>query len=124
MNFPEMQLQINARNVAILFIGGCFIYLSYLLWGGGTVDSFPDVEISMQDLMSYAILAAESGGYAVAKVHEEKKLHAAKKGKTKEGADEFVTRADLISNQLIMETLNKMPGLRVSSQPTYSRPKC
>lgn len=109
----NMQVHFNLKNICIVLVGACFIYLSYLLWGSGSADHFPDVEIELRDLVSYAILAAEAGGHAVSEVHKEKRLQAAKKGETKEGADEYVTRADLISNQLILDTLKRFPGIRV-----------
>lgn len=53
------------------------------------------------------------GGLALQKVHDEKKLLARSKGETAEGAKEFVTKADLVSNHLILETLRRFPGLQV-----------
>lgn len=35
------------------------------------------------------------------------------KSETAEGAAEFVTRADLISNRLIVDLLSKYPGIKV-----------
>lgn len=65
-------------------------------------------------LCSYAVLAAEIGGRAVAKVNEERSLSIIRKGKTAEGKDEFLTKADLVSDFLILDTFRRFPGIHVS----------
>ncbi len=40
-------------------------------------------------------------------------LHISKKGLTDEGKDELLTKADLISNYLILDVLQRFPKLKV-----------
>lgn len=69
--------------------------------------------ISVNFFCSYALLAVELGGRAILDVNSERQLGILKKGETKEGKDELLTRADLLSNQLIFNVLERYPGLRV-----------
>lgn len=69
---------------------------------------------------SYAVLAVEMGGHAVRKVYEENDLKVREKGGTDVGKAELLTKADLVSNHLIMDLIHRFPLLKacLSNQPT------
>ena len=68
-------------------------------------------------LLSAAIDLAELGGKEVKAVHEQKNLEVKSKGKTKEGAQEFVTDADRRSHEKIVSGLKRVwPNLSVISE--------
>lgn len=58
-------------------------------------------------------MAVEIGASAVAKVYSEHDLKIKAKGWTDEGKAELLTRADLVSNHLIMELLRRYPLMNV-----------
>lgn len=96
-----------------------FIYLAYLIFfesGNG----MPEIDVNLKDVISYAVLAIEMGGHAVMKINEEKNLNAAAKGLTDEGKEELLTRADLISNHLILDILQRFPQLQIVSEEKAS----
>lgn len=53
------------------------------------------------------------GGHAVRKVYEENNLNIRKKGETDVGKAELLTKADLVSNHLIMDLIRRFPLLKV-----------
>ena len=65
-------------------------------------------------IFSYAVLAVEMGGHAVKKIHEENALNIKEKGQTDVGKAELLTKADLVSNHLMLELLQRFPGMTVS----------
>lgn len=58
-------------------------------------------------------MAVELGGSAVLKVYSEHNLKVRSKGLTDEGKTELLTRADLVSNHLIMDLLKRYPLMNV-----------
>jgi hypothetical protein len=58
-------------------------------------------------------MAVEIGGSAVTKVYSEHNLKIKTKGLTEEGKAELLTRADLVSNHLIMDLLKRYPLMNV-----------
>uniref|UniRef100_A0A915IK82 inositol-phosphate phosphatase n=1 Tax=Romanomermis culicivorax TaxID=13658 RepID=A0A915IK82_ROMCU len=114
-----MQIQINLKNVLIFCVGLFFLYLAYLLCFADSVSSSKlllpaHISVNIRDVISYCVLAAEIGGSAIIKVHKGKSFWKRVKSKTDVGIDEFVTNADIISHQLILESLKRAPGLNVS----------
>lgn len=107
-----MQLKLNCKNTSVAFVGLFFIWLLYALWRTKDAKIVDLVNIDLKELISYSILAAERGGYAVERIYNERKLFIQSKGKTVEGADEVLTQADVISHLLIYETLQRLPGIR------------
>lgn len=61
-------------------------------------------------------MAVEMGGQAVKKVYESKSLNIQEKGETDVGKKELLTKADLISNHLIMDLLKRFPLIHVVSE--------
>jgi len=107
-----MQLKLNFKNTSVAFVGLFFIWLLYALWRTKDAKIVDLVNIDLKELISYSILAAERGGYAVERIYNERKLFIQSKGKTAEGAEEVLTQADVISHLLIYETLQRLPGIR------------
>lgn len=93
------------------------VYSGFLTWrfssfflgerAGDTVD--------LRELLAVAVRAAELGGVEVKAVRESNKLNENTKGKTREGADEKMTRGDLLSNKKMANLIkNSFPGVQVS----------
>ena len=55
------------------------------------------------------------GGHAVKKIYEESGLNIKEKGQTDVGKAELLTKADLVSNHLMLGLLQRFPGMTVSS---------
>ncbi|EFO19605.2 hypothetical protein LOAG_08887 [Loa loa] len=109
-----MYIRLKPANFAALATIIFFLYLGYLIWE--KEEHFPDVIIELHDLLSYVLLAAELGGRAILDVNDEEKLNTFKKAETDVGKPELLTRADLLSNQLVMSVLGRYPGLRIISE--------
>ncbi|KAM4027862.1 LOW QUALITY PROTEIN: Golgi-resident adenosine 3',5'-bisphosphate 3'-phosphatase [Anomaloglossus baeobatrachus] len=94
------------------------VYSGFLTWrfsflmgerAGETVD--------LRELLAVAVQAAELGGVEVKAVRESNKLNENLKGKTREGADEKMTRGDLLSNKKMANLMkNSFPGLQVNTE--------
>ncbi|KAK6050719.1 hypothetical protein COOONC_11776 [Cooperia oncophora] len=110
-----MQVRLHARNMFAFAVGAAFIYLAYLIFFK-TGDGFPEIDVDLSNVVSYAVLAVEMGGYAVRKIHEENALNIAQKGLTDEGKAELLTKADLVSNFLILDVLQRFPRLKIVTE--------
>ncbi|KAM5156685.1 Golgi-resident adenosine 3',5'-bisphosphate 3'-phosphatase [Mantella aurantiaca] len=76
---------------------------------GGSVD--------LRELLAVAVQAAELGGVEVRTVRESNKLNENSKGKTREGADDKMTRGDLLSNRRMASLIrNSFPGVQVNTE--------
>ncbi|XP_044150497.1 Golgi-resident adenosine 3',5'-bisphosphate 3'-phosphatase [Bufo gargarizans] len=95
------------------------VYSGFLTWrfsafllgerAGDTVD--------LRELLAVAVRAAELGGVEVKAVRESNKLNENTKSKTREGADEKMTRGDLLSNRKMANLIkNSFPGVQVNSE--------
>jgi inositol monophosphatase 3 len=109
-----MQIHLNPRNLFVFLVVVAFVYLGYLLWSSN--DSYPDMAIDLRDVINYAVLAVEMGGHAVKKIYEENQLNIQTKGQTDVGKAELLTKADLVSNHLIMDLLQRFPLLQVITE--------
>ncbi|KAE9555181.1 hypothetical protein FO519_001605 [Halicephalobus sp. NKZ332] len=109
-----MQIHLNPRNIGTCFLVIGFVYLAFVIWGSD--DAFPNLNVELKDLASYAVLAVEMGGHAVKKIHEENTLNIKEKGQTDVGKAELLTKADLVSNHLMLGLLQRFPGLTVTSE--------
>uniref|UniRef100_A0A1I7T736 inositol-phosphate phosphatase n=2 Tax=Caenorhabditis tropicalis TaxID=1561998 RepID=A0A1I7T736_9PELO len=116
---PRMQVKIHPKNTFTIIMVVGFVYLAYLIFFESG-DGMPEIDVNLKDVISYAVLAVEMGGHAVMKVDEEKNLNAAAKGLTDEGKEELLTRADLISNHLILDILQRFPQLKIVSEEKSS----
>lgn len=111
-----MQIHFNLKNLGFFCVVAFFLYLIYaLIFGSASNTKLPDLSVDIKDLINYCIVAAESGGYAIQRIQKEKSYwKKTKKDKKSLGvADELLTKADLVSNQLIKESLSRAPGLQV-----------
>uniref|UniRef100_A0A1I7XMN5 inositol-phosphate phosphatase n=1 Tax=Heterorhabditis bacteriophora TaxID=37862 RepID=A0A1I7XMN5_HETBA len=156
----SMQVRLHAKNTfgCLLFVG--FVYLGYLIFFEAG-DGFPEIDIDLKDVISYAVLAVEMGGHAIRKIHEENcwfliifsfrlfsisnfflsgigfflnvqlslvynstlyilALNIEQKGLTDEGKAELLTKADLVSNFLIMDVLQRFPKLKIITEEKES----
>lgn len=114
MSSDEMQVRLNLKKLAVFCVVSGFCYLAVVIWTSGR--DFPEVEVELRDIISYAVLAAEVGGHAVSQIYGERNLNTVGKGKTAEGKEELLTKADLVSNYLILDVLQRFPGLHVVSE--------
>lgn len=82
----------------------------------GRLSANPN-EIQLRQLLIAAIQAAQFGGAEVVDVSKKQNLQASSKGKTKEGADDPVTNADLRSHCVMQSGLHRLfPRLRIISE--------
>ncbi|KAI6225581.1 Golgi-resident PAp (PAP) 3-Phosphatase-like protein [Aphelenchoides besseyi] len=113
-NDLKMPIRLNFKNLFICSMFLCFLYLGFLLYSSN--NSYPDLKVELADLVSYAVMAAEMGGNAVVKVYSENNLRIKQKGLTDEGKAELLTKADLVSNHLIMSLLKRFPLINVVTE--------
>uniref|UniRef100_A0AC35G2U3 Uncharacterized protein n=1 Tax=Panagrolaimus sp. PS1159 TaxID=55785 RepID=A0AC35G2U3_9BILA len=104
-----MQIHLNPKNIGILCMIAGFLYLGYLLFSSN--NNFPELTVEFKDVMSYAVLAVEMGGHAVKKIYDENALNIQLKGQTDVGKAELLTKADLVSNHLILDLLQRFSAL-------------
>ncbi|KAK5967303.1 hypothetical protein GCK32_014609, partial [Trichostrongylus colubriformis] len=76
-----MQVRLHARNIFAFMVGAAFVYLAYMIFFKAG-DGFPEIDVDLSNVVSYAVLAVEMGGYAVRRIHEEHALNIAQKGLT------------------------------------------
>lgn len=110
-----MQIRLHTRNTLFFLVTAAFFYLGYVIFFKSG-DGFPEIDVDLRSVVSYAVLAVEIGGYAVRKIREEDVLHTAQKSLTDEGKAELLTKADLVSNFLILDVLKRFPRLKVVSE--------
>ncbi|KAM4623468.1 inositol monophosphatase 3 isoform 1-T1 [Polymixia lowei] len=74
-------------------------------------------KVDLRDLLALSVEAAVQGGREVKRVREENALEERSKGKTKEGANEFLTLGDLRSHRKMFYLIkNTYPELKVNSE--------
>ncbi|XP_073487759.1 Golgi-resident adenosine 3',5'-bisphosphate 3'-phosphatase [Aquarana catesbeiana] len=85
--------------------------------GGGGGGGGEGSTVDLRDLLAAAVQAAELGGVEVRTVRESNKLNENSKGKTREGADDKMTRGDLLSNRRMASLIkNTFPGVQVNTE--------
>ncbi|KAI6233046.1 Golgi-resident PAp (PAP) 3-Phosphatase-like protein [Aphelenchoides fujianensis] len=109
-----MPIRLNFKNLFFVSMFLCFVYLAFLLISSNNGN--PDFEVDLVDVIGYAVMAAEMGGDAVVKVYSENNLKIKEKGLTDEGKAELLTKADLVSNHLIMGLLKRFPLINVVTE--------
>uniref|UniRef100_A0A914I6L7 inositol-phosphate phosphatase n=1 Tax=Globodera rostochiensis TaxID=31243 RepID=A0A914I6L7_GLORO len=108
-------IRINLRNTLFFLIASSFIYLAFLIWTAK--DRIPEFEVQLRDVLSYVVLAAEMGGHAIVRTFaENRKLRVVEKSQMDVGRPELLTKADLISNHLMLSLLRRFPLLKVISE--------
>ena len=95
---------------ACMALGLCVVIYVF-----GLPDWFQkEQKISMKELLSVSIELAKRGGVRVKQIREDGALAGVVKGKTKEGADEMLTKGDHESHRAIVYGYAKTyPGLQV-----------
>ncbi|XP_075682337.1 Golgi-resident adenosine 3',5'-bisphosphate 3'-phosphatase [Rhinoderma darwinii] len=98
------------------------VYSGFLTWrfsfllGSRTGDT-----VDLRELLAVSVKAAELGGVEVKAVRESNKLNENSKGKTREGADEKLTRGDLLSNKKMANLItSSFPGVQVNTEEHLS----
>ncbi|KAM9307812.1 Golgi-resident adenosine 3',5'-bisphosphate 3'-phosphatase [Gastrophryne carolinensis] len=93
--------------------------LSSFLLGqrGAAEDGEAGGSVELRELLAAAVQAARLGGMEVKAVRESNKLNENLKGKTREGADDKMTRGDLLSNRKMASLMkNTFPGVQVNTE--------
>ncbi|KAJ8033762.1 Inositol monophosphatase 3 [Holothuria leucospilota] len=116
--------------VVLVFLGVLTLYYIQRSWLGSSSSEISDVRgvsghtISLKQLLSASIYAAERGGVEVVKVRSEADMHEKSKGKTKEGANNPVTDGDMKSHEAIVHALKvTFPGLPIVSEESEEKKK-
>ncbi|KAL3093085.1 hypothetical protein niasHT_022535 [Heterodera trifolii] len=108
-------IRVNLRNTLLFIVVSSFVYLAFLIWTAK--DRVPQFEVQLRDVLSYVVLAVEMGGHAIVRTFmEEKQIPFYEKGQMDVGRAELLTKADLISNQLMLTLLGRFPFLKVISE--------
>lgn len=107
--------------VVLVFLGILTLYYIQRSWLGSSSSEISEVRgrtISLKQLLSASIYAAERGGVEVVKVRNEADMNEKSKGKTREGANNPVTDGDMKSHEAIVYALKvTFPDLPVSQLP-------
>lgn len=102
-------IRLNPVGICVV-VGLTFIFLLYTLARRPLYDK----EINLKSLLIAAINVAEKGGEEI-KVVSKSELNKQSKGKTREGAPEFITDADKRSHCLMYYSLRStFPHLKVN----------
>ncbi|CAH2285262.1 inositol monophosphatase 3 [Pelobates cultripes] len=91
--------------------------LSAYLLGDRQEPAAADSMVELRELLAVAVRAAELGGEEVTRVRKSNLLNEKQKGKTKEGADDKMTRGDTLSNKKMYHLIkNAFPGVQVNTE--------
>jgi len=107
-------------NIKINPLGGaifisCVLLLFFYIFGFPTMFSIDEERVSMKELLSASIVLARRGGAKVLAIRRDDTLDTQKKGETKEGANEYVSRGDMQSHDQIYYGFKKLyPKMSVS----------
>lgn len=116
-------IKLTPAGVLVLAATLLLVLVYYARSGGSNDNKNKNVaagesyEVSLRKLLALSLELAEKGGLAVKDVRESDKLGEKSKGKTKEGADELRTEADVRSHQIIVSGLLHLhPNLKIISE--------
>lgn len=105
-------VHINKKGFFVIF--SLFLVVFYYLFSNKSVNK-EDGQVNLRQLLAVAIKAAERGGKEV--VGNKDNLLIENKGKTKEGANDSVTNADLRSHCVMLSGLKRnFPTLKIISE--------
>lgn len=114
MNLPF--IRVNPLGMIVLcacILFFIFVYASH--WYES--ENADNVVISLKHLLAVSVSVAELGGREVRAVRQNSDLHPSSKGKTKEGANDPVTKGDMLSHRAMLYGLKKaFPKLKVISE--------
>ncbi|XP_038047427.1 inositol monophosphatase 3-like [Patiria miniata] len=121
-NMASVRISPIGFVVIILLAGAVILYVQRSWHAHSKEDqnlkiNGPGERVSLRQLLSAGIEAAERGGLEVKKVREEHNLNEKSKGETREGANNPVTDGDMRSHKAIVHSLKKtFPLLKVVSE--------
>lgn len=116
MNFGRT---VKLNPVGILLLAG--ILLISLLYVFVHKPIAVEKEINLKHLLAASIYVAEEGGQVI-RIFDDRNFSKKSKGKTKEGANDFVTDADYRSHCLMYYSLRiHFPSVKVSTRCGESR---
>ncbi|KAL1240346.1 putative inositol monophosphatase [Trichinella pseudospiralis] len=72
--------------------------------------------VDIGELMKICLIAAETSGFAIADMYQDGKVWLKMKSWDENGKKEFLTKADLISNRLIIESFSRFPDIKIISE--------
>lgn len=116
-------------NIRINPLGGAIclvlaLVLCFYIFGQPNFITSHEERISMKELLSASIVLARRGGDLVSSIRLSNKLNEEIKGKTKEGAKEYVSEGDMQSHNAIFYGFAKtFPGLYVVSEEHEKKPE-
>ncbi|XP_013375664.1 PREDICTED: inositol monophosphatase 3 isoform X1 [Chinchilla lanigera] len=85
--------------------------------GGGAGAAAEGGAVDLREMLAASVLAAVRGGAEVRRVRESNRLLAQSKGKTREGADDKMTRGDALSNREMFFLLKTaFPGVQINTE--------
>ncbi|XP_026463108.1 putative inositol monophosphatase 3 [Ctenocephalides felis] len=116
-------IKINRCGLLVIFvIAVMLLYYANLSSDGGNGKSNLT---NIRQLIIGSVEAAVNGGKEVVLISETKNLDLKSKGKTREGANDPVTNADLRSHCVMYYGLNKMfPNIKIISEEKVSEAEC
>ncbi|KAG8442032.1 hypothetical protein GDO86_010994 [Hymenochirus boettgeri] len=89
-------------------------FAAFFLGDGGAGQGQP---VDLRELLAVSIRAAQLGGLEVKRVRETNSLNEKAKGKTREGAEDKMTRGDLLSNRKMYHLIkNAFPAVLVNTE--------
>lgn len=107
-------VRVNPVGVAVVC---CVVLLLIFFNSGGSSVAKPVERVSLKQLLSVAISAAERGGQRVVAIRESADLGETSKGKTKEGANDPRTEGDMESHIAMYYGIRKaFPDIEVISE--------
>ncbi|XP_029929504.1 inositol monophosphatase 3 [Myripristis murdjan] len=114
-----MGIRLSPLGVAVFFLLGLGVI--YHLYAGvisNRLSAFRQKrKVDLRNLLALSVEAAIKGGIEVKRVREDNTLQERSKGKTKEGANEFLTLGDLQSHKKMYYLIkNTYPELTVNSE--------
>lgn len=120
-NMAPSNIRLNRLGVAVIICLLLFLFL-YVLSSRRSVLSINE-SVSMKELLSASIVLARRGGDRVRVIRRNDALETEKKGETKEGANEYVSKGDIESHDQIFYGLQKIfPGLNIVSEEHEKKP--
>jgi len=117
--------RVRITRTGATFVGIVILLLVYLCYNHSSgLWLSNDQTVDMHHLLAVSAQLAKLGGDRAWSIRKEYStaMEASVKGKTKEGADELLTRGDMESHRIMRFGLEKtFPGLKVGSDYIYSR---
>lgn len=109
---------VRVNPVGVAVVCGIVLLLLFFHSGGSSIAAKPGVEtVSLKELLSVAISAAESGGREVVAVRKSADLGETSKGETLEGANDPKTQGDMQSHIAMFYGIRKaFPDIEVISE--------